>query len=114
MFSSDGKRALRPETVSTIVTEISGAMVKAKEAREEFQLRDIRKTCETMLAALGISSDVRGMLQSHGLGGVQKRHYDFHKYALEMRAALEKWQRHLERIAAGKSAKVIPMRKQSG
>jgi len=36
-----------------------------------------------MLAAMGVSSDVRAQLQSHGLGGVQSRHYDRHTlYAL--------------------------------
>lgn len=109
IFTTDGTTAMRPETASEVVTDISVAMVKAKEAREAFELRDIRKTCETRLAALGVSSDVRAMILSHGLGGVQKRHYDFHDYALEMRAALEKWQRHLDALAAGKSAKVLPI-----
>ncbi|EQD26619.1 phage integrase/recombinase protein, partial [mine drainage metagenome] len=70
LFSTDGETCLRPETVSHEVADIVGRMVKAKEAREAFQLRDVRRTVETMLAALGISSDVRAELQSHGLGGV--------------------------------------------
>lgn len=107
LFTSDGKRGLRPETLSAAVAEIAADMVKAKEARERFELRDLRRTCETMLAALGVSSDVRAQLQSHGLGGVQQRHYDRHGYMLEKRAALEKWQRHLDRLIAGKSAKII-------
>jgi len=113
IFTSDGKTHLRPETVSEIVTDISAAMVKAKEAREGFELRDIRRTCETMLAALGVTSDVRAHLQSHGLGGVQSRHYDRHKYRLEKLAALDKWQRHLDALAAGKSAKVLPLRRKA-
>ena len=113
VFTTDGKTAMRPETVSEIVSEISAAMLEAKQAREGFELRDIRRTCETMLAALGVSSDVRAQLQSHGLGGVQQRHYDRHSYALEKRAALEKWQRHLDKLAAGKTAKVVPMRKKN-
>jgi integrase len=114
VFTTDGKTAMRPETVSKIVTDISDAMLKEKEAREAFELRDIRRTCETMLAGLGVSSDVRAQLQSHGLGGVQKRHYDRHEYALEKRAALEKWQRHLDGLAAGKSAKVIRLEGKRG
>lgn len=107
LFTSDGKRALRVETVSYTVTEISAAMLKAKESRERFELRDMRRTCETMLAAIGISSDVRAQLQSHGLGGVQHRHYDRHSYMLEKRDALVKWQRHLDHIATGKSATIV-------
>lgn len=106
VFSSDGKRQLRSETVSAVVTEISAAMVKAKEAREGFELRDLRRTCETRLAALGVSSDIRAQLQSHGLGGIQQRHYDKYGYMLEKRAALVKWQRHIDRIVAGKMASV--------
>jgi integrase len=110
IFTSDGKTSMRPETVSAVVAEIAAAMVEAKTAREGFELRDLRRTCETMLAALGISSDVRAQLQSHGLGGVQQRHYDRHEYLLEKRQALELWQRQLDRIAAGKTADVVPMR----
>ena len=55
------------------------------------------------------TSDVRAHLQSHGLGGVQKRHYDRHEYALEKRSALELWVAHLERLRAGKVAAVVPI-----
>jgi integrase len=111
LFTSDGKRGMREETVSEIVTDISAAMVKAKEAAEPFQLRDLRRTCVTMMAQIGIPSDVREMIHSHGLGGIEKRHYNFYTYAPEMRAALEKWQRHLDRLASGEASKVIPMKK---
>jgi hypothetical protein len=42
-----------------------------------------------LLAANGISREVRGQLQSHGLTGVQARHYDGHDYMREKRDALE-------------------------
>ncbi len=100
---------LRPEAVTRTVGAICAAMLEAKEAREPFELRDLRRTCETMLAALKVSSDVRAQIQSHGLGGVQARHYDRHDYAEEKRQALAKWQRHLERIKAGEGSKVIAL-----
>jgi len=71
-FSTDHKSAVRIETISVLVTEISAEMVKEKKARESFQLRDLRRTAETMLASLKVSSDVRAQLQSHGLGGIQQ------------------------------------------
>jgi integrase len=108
LFSSDGKRALRVETLSVLVTEIATAMVKEKKAREAFTMRDLRRTAETMLAALRVSRDVRAQLQSHGLGGVQSRHYDRHDYMDEKRAALRTWERRLAQIVEGKSGKVIP------
>ena len=50
---------------------------------------------------------VRAQLQSHGLGGVQARHYDRHDYMDEKRDALRAWERRLAQIAEGKSAKII-------
>lgn len=44
--------AILSETLSATVVGLSAAMVKDKEAREPFQLRDLRRTCETMPASL--------------------------------------------------------------
>lgn len=49
----------------------------------------IRSGVETLLASARISSDIRGRLQSHGISGVQSRHYDGHDYLAEKRQALE-------------------------
>lgn len=54
-----------------------------------FTVGDLRRTVETRLAAAGVSRDVRAHLQSHGLGGVQARHYNRYEYLSEKRAALE-------------------------
>jgi integrase len=54
-----------------------------------FQAKRIRSGVETMLAAARISSDIRGRLQSHGISGVQARHYDGHDYMDEKREALD-------------------------
>lgn len=43
-----------------------------------------------MLAANGVSREIRGQLQSHGLAGIQARHYDGYDYMPEKRQALEK------------------------
>ena len=73
---------MTPEALSAAVADISIALVEARAVREPFRLRNLRRTCETMLAGLGVSSDIRAQLQSHGLG-VQNRHYDRHDYAPE-------------------------------
>lgn len=57
---------------------------------------NLRRTAETHMAALGISSDVRAQIQSHGLGGIQARHYDRHDYMPEKRAALALWVRRFK------------------
>ena len=102
--------AVRPEKLSAVVAGISAAMVEDKTAREPFQLRDIRRTCETLLASMGISSDVRAQLLSHGLGTLQIRHYDKHDYLDEKRAALNAWAAKLDEIATGKAvSNVVPL-----
>ena len=41
-----------------------------------FELKRIRSGIETLLVAQGVSREIRGHLQSHGLTGVQARYYD--------------------------------------
>ena len=54
-----------------------------------FATKRLRSGVETALAAARISADHRGRLQSHGVSGVQARHYDGHHYLDEKRHALE-------------------------
>jgi len=84
--------------VSEIATAIGG---------DPFDLRDIRRTVETMLAGLGVSRDIRAQLLSHGISGVQAQHYDRHEYLKEKHGALLKWERLLNRIATGEEEKKV-------
>lgn len=94
MFGTNGRVSLRKETVALLVTEIANDMKKDGELeRGAFPMGDLRRTSETHMAALGISSDMRAQIQSHRLGGVEARHYDRHDYMPEKRAALKKWSR---------------------
>lgn len=61
-----------------------------------FQLKRLRSGVETLLASLEVSKDVRGRLQSHGIGGVQDRHYDAHDYLRQKATALQLLTRALE------------------
>ena len=107
LFSATGTVSLREETASELVGEICADMAVAKELeRGPFQMRDLRRTAETHMAALGVSSDVRAQIQSHGLGGIQQRHYDKHDYLPEKRAAIELWALRLQ----GKAATVTPIK----
>lgn len=69
-----------------------------------FDVRDLRRTCETMLVAMGISKETRAQLLSHGLGGVQDKHYDRHSYTNEKRGALQAWESRLDEILTGAKA----------
>ncbi len=112
LFSADGKCPTRPETLCKMVRTLATAatadkaLQKARASLGLFELRDVRRTCETMLAALGISRDVRAQIQSHGLGGIQQRHYDRHDYMREKAAALEQWGAYL---AGLRDERVAPM-----
>ena len=81
--TEDGKTHLAATTLSRWASDA------AKEAGlSGFTAKRIRSGVETVLASLGVSQETRGRLQSHGISGVQARHYDGHDYASEKRAAL--------------------------
>lgn len=65
-----------------------------------FQPKQIRSGVETLLASLGVSKEIRGRLQSHGITGVQDKHYDSHDYLPEKRSALLKLYNILEQKGA--------------
>lgn len=111
LFSSHGSAAVTPMTLAHEVGDIAVTLAAKPEGeriiRAPFQLRDIRRTCETRLAALGISREARAQILSHGLGGVQQRSYDRHNYMDEKTAALAAWCAYLETAPA---ANVLPLR----
>jgi integrase len=82
-------------TISNRVSELSKSI-----SEEPFDLRDVRRTCETMLASIGIHKDTRSQLLSHGISGVQSAHYDRHDYIREKRETLIAWEARLEEILA--------------
>ena len=93
LFLSSNGTTMSASTPGKRVADIVAAL-----EIEPFDLRDIRRTVETMLAGLGISRDIRAQLLSHGLSGVQNQHYDRHQYMKEKRDALNIWEQHLEKI----------------
>ena len=85
------------------VRDVCTAMQEAGELDGgTFTPGDLRRTVETRLAAAGVSLEIRAQLQSHGLGGVQAKHYDRHDYIAEKREALET----LHRLATADRATV--------
>lgn len=84
-----GKAPATYDEFRGIMDPVVANMMAAEELATPFTPCDLRRTVETRLAALGLSEEVRGHLQSHGLSGVQKRHYNFFEYDAEKRAAVE-------------------------
>jgi Phage integrase family len=107
---TQGKSGAVYATAQNRLRHVVAAMAEAGELQKgAFTLGDLRRTVETRLAAAGVSAEVRAQLQSHGLGGIQARHYDRHSYMAEKREALET----LHRILLGSSAKVVPIKRRA-
>lgn len=93
--TSGGDTHLSAITLSRWAVEAAGAAIS------DFQTKRIRSGVETLLASARVSSDIRGRLQSHGIGGVQARHYDGHHYLDEKLQALESLFRLLDASEEG-------------
>ncbi|MFZ3206389.1 MAG: integrase, partial [Pseudomonas sp.] len=98
--------------LSDIAADVCAAMAEAKELQgAPFTGKVIRATIETRLmkAPYRVSSDVLARLLSHGLGGVQAKHYAHDAMHEEQVEALEKLWRLLHEEAEP-SAQVIELR----
>jgi integrase len=89
LFSSNGKVKLNPDTVSHYINKRSCESISSGISKAPFKLADLRRTIETQLSKMKVPKETRAYLQSHGLSGVQTRHYDRHDYEQEKRSALK-------------------------
>lgn len=116
VFSSNGGLSpMHASYISDIASDVCTAMAQAGELEgEPFTGKVIRATIETRLmkAPYRVSSDVLARLLSHGLGGVQAKHYAHDPMHEEQVEALEKLWRLLHDTAEP-SAQVIQMRAQA-
>lgn len=78
-----------------------------------WRLHDARRTCATGLQRLGFNLQVIEAVLGHisgsrsGVVGVYQRH----QFDAEKRQALDAWARHVEALASGEQAKVVPLKK---
>jgi integrase len=75
-----------------------------KLAIDQFTVHDLRRTLNTHLARLGISSEIRSHVLNHSSGkrgSVTESVYNVHAYDDEKRRALEIWAAELGRILSG-------------
>ncbi|WP_457443806.1 tyrosine-type recombinase/integrase [Roseateles sp. P5_E4] len=99
--SREGK--LDSGAMSNWVTELSKEMVAERLSLTPFQFSDLRRTAETLMVPLKVEESVRAQVMSHGLSGVQKRHYDKWKYVDEKRKALRTWETFLKSLLTGET-----------
>lgn len=106
LFTND-KVVVNKHTLSNHCRDISKKMVEAGQVSLPFGLHDVRRTGETLLSKMGVSRDMKAQLLSHGMSGVQEKHYDRHDYMEEKRRALIRWQ---DMLNAAPATKIIPIR----
>lgn len=100
IFSCDGGlKPVHTGFLSDIVARIRAQMEELGQLEKGyFTPGSIRATVETRLAAkpYRVTSDVLAQLLSHGLGGIQARHYQHHSFYDEKLEALQMLHRMLE------------------
>ena len=74
---------------------------------------DLRRTCRTRLSEIGIGQEVAEKVIGHKQEGVVAV-YNQHRYALEIRAALEAWERRLLGIVTSPEDNVLSFAKAAG
>lgn len=74
LSSDGGQTPLAGTTLSGWAAEVAKGHIR------DFSAKRIRSGVETALAGARVSLESRGRLQSHGVSGVQSRHYDGHDY----------------------------------
>jgi integrase len=98
------------------MAELAKAEKGAKATIPPFRLHDLRRSCVTHMAELGIRPDVIELCVNHqsgargGIAGV----YNRSELLPERKVALERWAAHLTGLTAPKSDKVIRLRKRGG
>lgn len=104
LSTDGGETHVAATTLSEWAVDAAGHLIQG------FQAKRIRSGVETILASAKVSQDIRGRLQSHGVAGVQARHYDGHDYVDEKRESLETLYRLLTGPDGGKANSSTPRR----
>ena len=76
-------------------------------------LHDLRRTCASGMARIGIAVPVIEKILAHKSGSFKGivSTYQRHSFLPEMAAAMQKWGDHVEQLVTGKSAKIVKLPK---
>lgn len=91
---ADGK-ALHTQSLSRAVTKLYGR--HTDKFSGPFTLRDIRRTCKTLMGLAGLDKGIKDRIQGHSFGDVSSKHYDRYSYFREKKLGLQKWSIWLEK-----------------
>ena len=95
--TTGGAKPIHHTSLPPVLADIANTVpAKQRAGIAPFQGRDIRRSVETRLQALGVPREIRAQLLSHGrTTGVQQKHYERHDYLVEKAQSLDKLEGHL-------------------
>ena len=106
----EGKPATRAGLSKALYRYTAALGIKEHADWGHWHPHDLRRTCRTRLSEIGISQEVAERVIGHGQIGVVAV-YNQHRYSLEIRAALEAWERRLLTIVEPPEDNVEPFAK---
>ncbi|WJV21680.1 MULTISPECIES: tyrosine-type recombinase/integrase [Pseudomonas] len=92
VFPFEGKvvgASLHTNSLSRAVTKLYGR--HADKFNGPFTLRDLRRTCKTLMGVAGLSKELKDRIQGHAFGDVSSKHYDRYDYFKEKQRGLQRW-----------------------
>jgi integrase len=95
---SKAKRAVDLE-IDKIVDRLAAERDENYRPIPEWRVHDLRRTCGTGMARLGVDSTTISRILNHAEGGVTKI-YNRYSYLDEKRSALDLWSTHIESLVA--------------
>lgn len=87
--------SLHTNSLSRAVTKLYGR--HADKFNGPFTLRDIRRTCKTLMGVAKISKELKDRIQGHAFGDVSSKHYDRYDYFEEKQRGLQRWATWLQK-----------------
>jgi integrase len=112
--SRTAEGAIKGHALTVAMRRIATALPKGTPGADTWRgnplgVHDLRRTCATRMAALGIPLEDRAAVLGHAPVGVTKRHYDQHERADEKRRALTRWAQALSAILTPPEPNVVAL-----
>ncbi|MCZ6870816.1 MAG: integrase arm-type DNA-binding domain-containing protein [Gammaproteobacteria bacterium] len=101
-YHDESKHTMFVSSVARVIRELC-----KEKGLKPLSPRDIRRTCKTRMAEIGIEKEIRDKLHNHAGRDVADRHYDKWGYWPEKQRAMAKWDRRLRKAISGEPAKVV-------
>ena len=92
VYPFEGKaegKSLHTQSLSRAVTKLYGR--NSRKFNGPFTLRDIRRTCKTLMGVAGLNKELKDRIQGHAFGDVSSKHYDRYTYFKEKKLGLQRW-----------------------